>query len=70
LDPSLQFRDSLALTHRIAMHRVLKSLKELLQVRDPSFECPKLIRLGLWAAGPCSFAGRLVGAPDLPDPRN
>jgi hypothetical protein len=69
-DPSLEVRDSLALAHRIAMHRVLKPLNELLQVRDPSFKRPNPIGLRLYAARLCSLASRRSGAADLPDPRS
>jgi hypothetical protein len=69
-DPSLEFPDSLSLPYRIPMHRILKPLHEMLEVRDPSFQHSEQTRLGLYCAGLCRFAVRLRIAAHVPDPSN
>jgi hypothetical protein len=70
LDPSLDLGDSLALSTRLPVHRVLETLDELLQVSDTVLEKAKYAivrrRRGWWHSRRRAF----IRPTDLPDPRD
>jgi hypothetical protein len=69
LEPSLKLGDPFLLSLGLPVHRVLKTLQELLQMRDSIRQESKLrvLQAGrrgwLWACG-----RRVCGTTDLPDP--
>jgi hypothetical protein len=69
LNSSLEFGQPVTLSRRFAVHRVLESLYQLLEMSDAGLEAAKLIRF----RGRCRWprARRRLGhATELPDPGN